>query len=100
MNWFANLRERLTGAKAHDPERRRLPRYRMQFDVTVAVDGRSHRARSADLSQTGIAVYLAADIEIGKQVMLTYQLGDGSDPKTVRAVVRNHSEGRYGLEFC
>lgn len=76
------------------------PRYRMQFDVVLDVDGRKYRARSADLSQSGIGVYLTADLEIGKQVMLTYQLGDGSDPKTVRAVVRNHFEGRYGLEFC
>ena len=99
MNWFANLRQRLTGSKSR-PERRMHPRYRMQLDVRLEVDGRTYRARSADFSQSGIGVYLSAELEIGKQVTLTYQLGDGSEPKMVRAVVRNHFEGRYGLEFC
>jgi c-di-GMP-binding flagellar brake protein YcgR len=99
MTWLSNLWRRLTGSKAQ-AERRLHPRYRMQFEVVIDAGGRKFRARSADLSQSGIGVYLAADLEMGKQVTVTYQLGDGSEPKVVRAIVRNHFEGRYGLEFC
>jgi c-di-GMP-binding flagellar brake protein YcgR len=99
MTWISNLRQLLPWSKPR-PERRLYPRYRMQLEVTVEADGRKYRARSSDLSQSGIGVYLTVDLEIGSQVTLTYQLGDGSEPKTVRAIVRNRIEGRYGLEFC
>jgi c-di-GMP-binding flagellar brake protein YcgR len=100
MNWFASLRNKLSGSKPHLPERRLHPRYKMQLDVLIESDGRTLRARSADVSQSGIGVYLPSGLEIGKQVTLRYQLGDGSPPKIVQAIVRNHADGRYGLEFC
>ena len=99
MTWLSHLRQRLPWSKPR-AERRLHPRYKMQFEVTVEADGRKLRARSSDLSQSGIGVYLTAELGIGKQVTVTYQLGDGSEPKVVRAIVRNRVEGRYGLEFC
>jgi PilZ domain-containing protein len=98
MNWFASLRRVVTGSK--EPEERRVhPRYKMQFRVMIRARSGTQSSACGDLSQSGIGVFTDAEMEIGERVMLTYELGDGSPPKHVGAVVRNRNGRRYGLEF-
>lgn len=101
MNWFASLRRVVTGSKEPQTVERRIhPRYKMAFPVSITDNGgASHRGACGDLSLSGIAVLCDMEIEIGKQVLLTYALGDGSPVKKVKAVVRNRAGRRYGMEF-
>lgn len=98
--WLSRLNTLLGGSKAAPAgERRRAPRYKMEFPVAVTSRGRVLHARSCDLSQTGIGLFLTSELEIGEELQLQYALGDGSPPKKVRAVVRNRTGHRYGVEF-
>ncbi len=98
MNWVSSFR-RLLSTKPPVHERRQYPRYKMSFAVTIEARGTRLHARCADLSETGIGIYLVADLDIGEQVTLQYELGDGSPRKTLFAIVRNRTGPRYGLEF-
>ncbi|HZQ92001.1 MAG TPA: PilZ domain-containing protein [Terriglobales bacterium] len=80
-------------------ERRVQPRYKMVFTVSLVHNGATYTGRSSDLSQTGIAVFINVDLEVGTQVTLIYELGDGSPVKRVPAIVRNRNGLRYGFEF-
>ncbi len=98
--WLSRLQTLLGGERpAPTAERRAAPRYRVELQVAVISQGRSLHARSCDLSQTGIGLYLTTSLEIGEQVLLQYELGDGSPPKKVPSIVRNRTGNRYGLEF-
>src|SRR5260370_26727738 len=100
MNWVTKLRSWLPGAKpGGTPEHRQYPRYKMQLTVTVTAAGKMYRAACYDLSLSGMGLSVEADFEIGEQVTLKYELGDGSPMKNISAVVRNRSGHRYGLEF-
>ena len=97
--WLSKLHTFLGGSKPAPAERRTAPRYKVELQVKVVSRGRVLPARSCDLSQTGIGMFLSGDLEIGEEVVLQYSLGDGSPPKKVRSVVRNRSGNRYGIEF-
>ena len=98
---LSRLTTKLSGAKsAPTTERRTAPRYKVELSVTALAGTRSLRGRCCDLSQTGMGLYLNAELEIGDNVLLQYELGDGSPPKKVPSVVRNRTGNRYGLEFA
>ena len=98
--WLSKLHTFLGGSKsAPAAERRIAPRYKVELQVRVISSGRVLSARSCDLSQTGIGMFLSGDLEVGEEVLLQYSLGDGSPPKKVRSVVRNRNGNRYGIEF-
>jgi hypothetical protein len=101
MNWLVtNLRRWLPGMKAPGtPEDRRYPRYKMQLSVTVIAAGKTYRGGCCDLSLSGMGLSVEAEFEIGEQVRLQYELGDGSPMKNLNAVVRNRAGHRYGVEF-
>ena len=99
--WLSRLTTMLGGAKsAPTSERRAAPRYKVELSVTALAGTRSLRGRCCDLSQSGMGLYLNAELEIGETVLLQYELGDGSPPKKVPSVVRNRTGNRYGLEFA
>ncbi len=96
MRWLKRIFGRKTETAA---DRRQHPRYRMELIVTVSAGGRTFRGRSKDLSQSGMGAYFDGELEIGEQVELAYELGDGSPAKRRTAIVRSRAGKRYGLEF-
>ena len=99
--WLSRLHTLLGGAKtAPAGERRMSPRYKQELPVTIVAHDRVLHARSCDISQTGVGLILNGELEIGEEVFLQYTLGDGSPPKKVRSIVRNHTGSRYGMEFA
>ncbi|MGA2391208.1 MAG: PilZ domain-containing protein [Candidatus Sulfotelmatobacter sp.] len=86
-----------------DRRRRRHSRYRSDFKVIV-----NHLAgdlfqkiegRSKDMSEAGIGVLLAAELENGEVTALSFFLPGSVDPWEVRAVVRHRRGYHYGFEF-
>ena len=98
--WLSRLHTLLGGAKsAPATDRRSAPRYKVELPVVLVSRGHSSRGRCCDLSQTGMGLYANCDLDIGEQLMLQYELGDGSPQKKVPATVRNRNGNRYGVEF-
>ena len=98
--WLSRLHTFLGGAKsAPATDRRVAPRYKVELPVTIVMQGQSLRGRTCDLSQTGMGLYANGDLDVGQQLLLQYELGDGSPPKKVPATVRNRNGNRYGVEF-
>ena len=97
--WAERLHIFFGGAKSRSSERRIGPRYRLELDVTVISRERTLHARSNDMGQDGMGIYLSADLNLGEEVLLQYNLGDGSAPKKVRGTVRDRNGNRYGIEF-
>lgn len=98
--WLSRLHTLLGGARtAPATDRRVAPRYKVELQVTLLSRGHSLRARCCDLSQTGMGLYTNSDLDVGEQLLLQYELGDGSPPKKVPATVRNRNGHRYGVEF-
>jgi hypothetical protein len=89
--------------KQADRRRRRHPRYSADFRVTVShlLENRYQKLEGhcRDLSQAGIGLLLAADLNGGEVVDLSFSL-PGSTPRwEVRGVVRYRSGYQYGFEF-
>jgi c-di-GMP-binding flagellar brake protein YcgR len=81
-------------------EKRGIPRYRLEVPLTVSTPaGQSHHGVSRDLSEGGMGAILRAELPVGEQVCLQYQLPDGSPPKKIAAVVQWHKGSRYGFKF-
>ncbi len=89
--------------KPADRRRRRHPRYRGNFRVTVNhLLGSQYQnldGHCRDLSAAGIGVLLAAELNGGEVVGLRFLLPDSNDPWDVRAVVRYRRGYQYGFEF-
>ena len=98
--WVSRLHTFFGNPKTkHESDRRAGPRYKLEIPVTIVSRERSLRGRTSDLGQDGMGVYLSQDLNIGEEVVLQYELGDGSPPKKVRGVVRDHNGNRYAIEF-
>jgi c-di-GMP-binding flagellar brake protein YcgR len=85
-----------------DRRRRRYPRYRTDFRVSVTlfrdnsyekIDGHCR-----DLSEAGIGILLAAELIDGEVASLNFTL-PGTGEWTLRAVVRHRRGYQYGFEF-
>ncbi len=95
-----------SGSKtAASPERlrRRYPRYRVDFPVVVSLlEGDQYRrldGHCRDLSQAGIGILLATELNGGEVASLSFSLPNTSQPWEVRAVVRHRRGYHYGFEF-
>ncbi len=97
--WAERLHLFFGSGKSRSSERRVGPRYRLELDVTITSRDRRLHARSNDMGQDGMGIYCSADLGIGEEVLLQYELGDGSPPKKVRGTVRDRNGNRYGVEF-
>jgi hypothetical protein len=88
---------------AIDRRRRRHQRYQDDFRVTVThLSGDSYQkleGHCRDLSQAGIGILLAAELNVGDVTGLTFSLPKHSPQWEVRAVVRYRRGYHYGFEF-
>ena len=86
-----------------DRRRRRHPRYRADFLVTVSYLLGNHyqkiEGRCRDLSEAGIGILLAAELSAGEVAGLNFSLPGSVLSWEVRAVVRYRRGYHYGFEF-
>jgi len=83
--------------------RRRYPRYRSEFPVTLTLFcGREHtriHAHCRDLSQAGIGLLIAGDLALGEVVSIDFSLPSQTENWNLRAVLRCRRGYHYGFEF-
>ncbi len=83
--------------------RRRHPRYRGDFRVIVnhllGDQYRKLEGHCRDLSEAGIGILLAAELNGGEVVSLNFSMPGSAIPWDVRAVVRYRRGYHYGFEF-
>jgi hypothetical protein len=86
-----------------DRRRRRHPRYQSDFRVAVThLLGNAYQkleGHSRDLSEAGIGVLLAAELNVGEVASLNFSLSGSATAWEVRAVVRYRRGYHYGFEF-
>jgi hypothetical protein len=86
-----------------DRRRRRHPRYRCDFRVTVSyLLGNQYQkleGQCRDLSEAGIGILLAAELHVGEVCGLNFSLPGSALPWQLRAVVRYRCGYHYGFEF-
>jgi hypothetical protein len=86
-----------------DRRRRRHPRYRADFHVTVSYLLGDHyqkiEGHCRDLSEAGIGILLAAELKGGEVAGLSFSLPRSTPVWEVRAVVRYRRGYHYGFEF-
>lgn len=92
-------------AASPDPNRRvrRHPRYTCNFPVTVTLfAGDNYRrldAHCKNLSEAGMGILLAEELEAGEVVSLSFSFPESSRGWELRAVLRYRRGYHYGLEF-
>jgi len=83
--------------------RRRYPRYRSEFPVTLTLlSSEGHQSLDAhcrDLSVAGIGVLIAGELNLGEVVALAFALPGSAQPWELRAVLRHRRGYHYGFEF-
>lgn len=86
-----------------DRRQRRYPRFRSEFPVTVSLfSGKEHEnlnAHCRDLSQGGIGMLIAAELNVGEVASLMFSLPTLPQPWNLRAVLRCRRGYQYGFEF-
>jgi c-di-GMP-binding flagellar brake protein YcgR len=85
-----------------DRRRRRYPRYRAEFRVTVSHLGNQYQeveGHCRDLSAAGIGILLATEMSSGEVVGLRFSLPGSPVLWELRAVVRFRHGYQYGFEF-
>jgi hypothetical protein len=88
--------------KPSDRRRRRYARHRGDFAVSVSHLGDQYQkveGHCRDLSAAGIGILLAADLNGGEVVSLSFLLPGTAAVWNVRAVVRYRRGYQYGFEF-
>ncbi|MFZ0201686.1 MAG: PilZ domain-containing protein [Candidatus Sulfotelmatobacter sp.] len=89
--------------KSVDRRRRRHPRYRGDFIVSVnhllGDDYQKIEGHCRDLSEAGMGIILAAELNSGEVVGLSFRLPESALAFDVRAVVRHRRGYQYGFEF-
>lgn len=94
---------RKPAAKPLDRRRRRHPRYRADFRVSVNHLLGNHyqkiEGRCKDVSEAGIGILLAAELNVGEVASLAFSLSAAAVPWELRAVVRYRRGYHYGFEF-
>jgi len=89
--------------KSVDRRRRRHPRYRGDFRVSVSHllgdEYQTIEGHCRDLSEAGIGIILAAELNSGEVMGLGFLLPGEAVGFDVRAVVRHRRGYQYGFEF-
>jgi c-di-GMP-binding flagellar brake protein YcgR len=89
--------------KQSDRRRRRHPRYRADFRVTLNhLLGNNYQkleGHCRDLSEAGIGILLATELNVGEVASFSFVLPESELPWEVRAVVRYRHGYHYGFEF-
>jgi c-di-GMP-binding flagellar brake protein YcgR len=83
--------------------RRRYPRYHSELPVIVTLLAGEERQRleahCRDLSETGIGVLLAAELNLGEVVSLGFSIPGTPHAWNIQAVLRHRRGYHYGFEF-
>jgi hypothetical protein len=86
-----------------DRRRRRHPRYRTDFQVTAsylaASQYRRFEGHCSDISESGLGILFATDINNGEVVGLSFSIPGSTTVWELRAVVRYSRGYHYGFEF-
>lgn len=93
---------RQVAANQIDRRRRRHTRYRADFRVAVSYLGNQYQkidGHCRDLSEAGIGILLATEMNSGEVVGLTFSLPGSIELWELRAVVRYRRGYQYGFEF-
>lgn len=93
---------RQSAANQIDRRRRRHTRYRSDFRVGLSYLGNQYQkieGHCRDLSEAGIGILLAAEMNSGEVASLSFSLPGSTVPWEVRAVVRYRRGYQYGFEF-
>jgi c-di-GMP-binding flagellar brake protein YcgR len=89
--------------KPNDRRRRRHQRYQADFRVAVTyLLGSSYQkleGHCRDLSEAGIGVLLAAELNVGEVTGMSFSLSGSALPWELRAVIRYRRGYHYGFEF-
>jgi hypothetical protein len=89
--------------KQTDRRRRRHPRFRADFRVTVSyLLGNQYQkleGHCRDLSEAGIGILLATEMNVGEVVGLSFAIPESPLRWEVRAVARYRRGYQYGFEF-
>ncbi|HVP42441.1 MAG TPA: PilZ domain-containing protein [Terriglobales bacterium] len=84
-------------------ELRRNPRYHVdvRLKLVVTKDGKSImiHGRGNDISETGMALFVAHVLEVGQRLEVEFTLPYSRQPLRVGITVRNKNGYRYGVEF-
>ena len=90
-----------SGHVRHSRKPRRYNRVSMDTRVAVwrAGQARPYHGRSLGISEAGISSLLAVELEIGECVTMEFGLPGNSHVLHLRALVRNRSGARFGIEF-
>ena len=85
-------------------EKRRWPRYSLDVAIKVAVVnsvGLTTQCfgRGNDISEGGMAIFVAHELPVGTKIRLTLTLPYAERPIICQACVRSRSSYRYGIEF-
>jgi hypothetical protein len=93
------VRSQLGTGQAHEfVDARRHPRFKVEVDIRVYPhDSAVVRGHTVDISESGIAAMLTAEVPIGEVVRLEFTLPAGE--VEVYAMVRQRSAFRYGFQF-
>jgi c-di-GMP-binding flagellar brake protein YcgR len=90
-------------ATKHDRRKRRYPRHRADFRLSVNYLHGDHyqtvEGHSRNLSEAGIGMLLAAELSIGDVAALSLCFPELNSPLELRAVVRYRHGYQYGFEF-
>jgi hypothetical protein len=82
---------------------RRSPRYQVQCRLRVTLPSykgsRCFHTRGEDVSESGMAMFIATELEVGEIVQLDFVLPHSPWKLLVKATVRNRTGFRYGVEF-
>ncbi|HET9407786.1 MAG TPA: PilZ domain-containing protein [Candidatus Sulfotelmatobacter sp.] len=86
-----------------DRRKRRYPRYRVDFPVSVTMlvnsEYQTFDAHGKDLAEAGIGVLVATELTIGEVASFKFSLPGSSDIWEIRAVLRHRRGYHYGFEF-
>ena len=82
---------------------RRSRRFRVNFAIKLFTMVQQRRCvlqgRSHDLSESGMAIYIPAELQLGQSVQMEFVLPDSNQRLGVTALVRDCSGFRCGVEF-
>ena len=82
---------------------RRSRRFRVNFPIKLFALMQQRRCvlqgRSHDLSESGMAIYIPAELQVGQIVQVEFVLPESAQRLGVTALVRDCSGFRCGVEF-
>ncbi len=84
-------------------ENRRSPRYSVDVRLRLIISQGGKKVvvhgRGNDISENGMAMFVAHDLEVGTRAEVEFTLPYSRQPLRVGATLRNRNGYRYGVEF-